>query len=208
MSPAPPPFARRVAIRADGSGQIGLGHILRTMAVADELARTGARTSYLCRTLPPWAATLLRRRGHGLHALDLRPDAPEREDAEQSLAVLEALQPDVILLDHYALGEAWTTQVAAGTGKPLAALDDLASFKRDIGLVVDPTPDRLPGAYADLVPAGALCLTGADFAPLRPEFALARPSDAEPVPTGALTVGVMMGGADPTGLTLPCLDAL
>lgn len=196
-----------VLVRADGDGRIGLGHIMRSMSIADELARTGAQITYLCRPLPAWAATLLRGRGFGLLTSGLHDAASQTEDAEATLRALERTGADTVLLDHYGLTAEWTGRVKSRSGRFIAAMDDLATDARDVDILIDASPGRAASEYQRLVPPGAVCLTGPGYAPLRPEFALAggRKPRAQP---GLCRVAIAMGGVDPTNATGVCLEAL
>ncbi|MEO9576115.1 MAG: UDP-2,4-diacetamido-2,4,6-trideoxy-beta-L-altropyranose hydrolase [Tateyamaria sp.] len=195
---------RQLAVRADGDGEIGLGHVLRAMTVADELARTGTQVTYMCHSLSPWAATQLERRGFAIRMLDL-PKIDQTQDAIATCSALAACGADAVLLDHYRLTQAWTQHVKAETGLFLAAFDDLAQDARTVDLLIDTSPGRDTSEYTGLIPDGALCLAGPRYAALRPEFAVA-PGRSQP--TGPLRVAISMGGSDPTGATLACLDAL
>lgn len=196
---------RHLCVRADGDGQIGLGHVLRTMTVAAELARTGTEVTYLCRSLSPWAAAQLERRGFAIRMLALPDGGDQTQDAHATCYALVACGADAVLLDHYRLTEAWTHHVKTETGLFLAAFDDLALDSRTVDLLVDTSPGRDAADYQDLIPGGALCLAGPRYAALRPEFAVAT---AHVKADGPLHVAISMGGTDPTGATLRCLDAL
>ncbi len=195
---------RHLCVRADGDGQIGLGHVLRTMTVADELARTGTGVTYLCRSLSPWAATQLERRGFGIQMLEL-PNGDQAQDAQATCAALAACGADAVMLDHYGLTETWTEKVKAETSLFLAVFDDRAQDVRTLDLLIDASPGREAPDYAGLIPDGALCLAGPRYAALRLEFAVA---PARTKPAGPVRIAISMGGVDPTGATLTCLDAL
>jgi len=196
--------SRRLLVRADGNARIGLGHVLRCAAVADELARTGVATTFLSRPLPPRSADYLRARGHMLRPLDLPQDASETEDAATTAIVAKDIGADCVLLDHYGLWQDWTHVLRF---LPLAAFDDLATGTRDVGLLIDPAPGRTATDYTGLVPCGARVLVGPAYAALRPEFALAR-TPAAKATDGPCRVLISMGGTDPTGASLIALDAL
>lgn len=197
-------MTRHLLVRADADGQIGLGHVLRTMAVADELARTGTQITYLCRTLSPWAASQLQKRGHAVQRLDAAL-GDQAKDAEATLAVIAQCGADAVLLDHYGLTQIWTAKVKAQSDLLLVAFDDLAVDKRTVDLLMDASPGRDASDYATLIPEGAICLAGPRYAPLRPEFAAAPARRAH---DGPIRIAISMGGVDPTGVTLTCLDAL
>ncbi|MFK7751056.1 MAG: UDP-2,4-diacetamido-2,4,6-trideoxy-beta-L-altropyranose hydrolase [Sedimentitalea sp.] len=196
-----------VLVRADGNARIGLGHVMRTMSVACELQRTGARITYLCRPLPLWAETLLQARGFDLLTLALDDAASQTEDADATVQALERIGADMVLLDHYDLTADWTKRVKARSALFMAVFDDLASDARDVDVLIDASPGRVASDYIDLVPPSAVCLTGPDYAALRPEFALARGQNRSGK-QAMCRIAISMGGVDPTNVTLACLEAL
>ncbi|MEO0767475.1 MAG: UDP-2,4-diacetamido-2,4,6-trideoxy-beta-L-altropyranose hydrolase [Pseudomonadota bacterium] len=198
---------RHVLVRADANSQIGLGHVLRTMAVADELARTGTRITYLCGTVTPWAMTQLRERNFGVEMLDPVPSSDQLQDAHATLRIIERLGIDAVLLDHYGLKGEWTALVKAQSGRFISAFDDLASDARRLDLLIDTSPARRASEYVGLIPEEAICLAGPVYAPLRPEFAMARQAQ-RPETNARCRVAISMGGVDPSGVTLTCLEAL
>ncbi|MEL7149187.1 MAG: UDP-2,4-diacetamido-2,4,6-trideoxy-beta-L-altropyranose hydrolase [Pseudomonadota bacterium] len=200
-------MTRSVVVRADGDSRIGLGHVLRSMAVADELARTGACVTYLCRRLSPWAAAQLEERGFRVEMVDLDEASEQTDDAIASIAAVERAGADTVLLDHYGLTKAWTQKVRAHSQVLIAAFDDLAADTRTVDVLIDGSPGRLAADYQGLIPEQAVCLVGPAYAPLRPEFSLAREA-RRGAPNDICRVAISMGGVDPDGVTLTCLDAL
>ena len=200
-------MTRSVVVRADGDSRIGLGHVLRSMAVADELARTGACVTYLCRRLSPWAAAQLEERGFRVEMVDLDEASEQTDDAIASIAAVERAGADTVLLDHYGLTKAWTQKVRAHSQVLIAAFDDLAADTRTVDVLIDGSPGRLAADYQGLIPEQAVCLAGPAYAPLRPEFSLAREAKRA-ASNGLCRVAISMGGVDPDGVTLACLEAL
>ncbi len=180
-----------IAIRADASEEMGTGHIMRCLTLADELKRRGAEVTFICRSILPMLRERIARAGHALRMLppaaaDEPPnDGPPhahwlkahwRTDAEHTQAVLRELGgADWLVVDHYALDARWERQI-----RPLAArimvIDDLADRAHDCDLLLDQTPGRQVADYHGLVPGACRLLMGAQYALLRPEFARLRPS--------------------------------
>ena len=200
-------MTRHVLVRADGNGRIGLGHIMRTLSVADELKRTGAYVTFLCRALPTWAETQVRERGFGLLELKCAEKAAQEEDAAETVKALEEAGADTVLLDHYGLTEVWTNHVRTNARPFIVAFDDLAADARDVDILIDSGPGRRALDYEHLIPPDALCLPGPEYAPLRPEFAMVRAGQSR-TQQGPCQVAISLGGVDPTNATSICLDAL
>lgn len=157
----------RVLMRADAGAHIGMGHASRLHALACELVERGASITIV---------------GDGIPASDVwdtlpgvvepsvdRPPLVDTErsvaiqhaDADRTLAVVE--QPDVVIVDSYALGSAW--QERARDRAPdarLVAIDDMEAREHQADLLVDP---NLGQDGPGLGRAGHL-LRGTAYAPL------------------------------------------
>jgi UDP-2,4-diacetamido-2,4,6-trideoxy-beta-L-altropyranose hydrolase len=191
---------RHFAIRADASATIGVGHIMRCIVIADELARCGVPTTFLCSEITQWAQAQVRDHGHSVVMLTVGTDAMA------TVAACETLGAKLLLVDHYELKTDWCEAVV-GAGIRLCAVDDLAEVSRPAELLVDPGLGRRAADYSVLIPPSAICLTGMEFGLLRPEFALMR--HRKPVmKKGAKHIVISMGGSDPMGQSLVCLEAL
>ena len=55
-----------VCFRVDASKQIGSGHVVRCLTLADALRDRGAETTFVCRELEGNLLNLIRARGHGI----------------------------------------------------------------------------------------------------------------------------------------------
>ena len=214
----------KVAIRADASAQIGTGHLMRCLTLADALAGLGAETIFLCAPASASWRYLVEARGHRCLALALEMAVrPALEDSTQApldhsawlpwgqtadaAAVRAALSTDVdwMVVDHYALDARWERAVRPRAAR-LLAIDDLADRRHDCDVLLDHNPQVPCGErYADLLPAGAVRLIGPHYALLRPEFARVRRA---PFGGPVRRINVFMGGADAAGATALVLDAL
>jgi UDP-2,4-diacetamido-2,4,6-trideoxy-beta-L-altropyranose hydrolase len=214
----------KVAIRADASAQIGTGHLMRCLTLADGLAALGAETVFLCAPASASWRYLIEARGY--RCLVLAPDAAPRlacDEATQAspthstwlpwgqaadaAAVRAVLSTNVdwMVVDHYALDARWERAVRDRTARILV-VDDLADRDHDCDVLLDHNPQVVSGErYADLLPARAIRLIGPLYALLRPEFArVRRPPGCGPI----RRINVFMGGADAVGATVLVLDAL
>ncbi len=192
----------RVAIRADASVEIGGGHVMRCLTLADTLAAQGARIVFLAATMPEALAGLL---GAACHRLTMLGDGPATEpaDAAACLLALGDAQPDWIIVDHYALGGAWERALRA-SGAAVLSIDDLADRTHDCDLLLDMTLGRSARDYAGLTPASCEVLAGPKYAPVAKAFAAARTAslarrEASEMP--ASTILISLGQMDHGGHT-------
>jgi UDP-2,4-diacetamido-2,4,6-trideoxy-beta-L-altropyranose hydrolase len=195
----------RFAFRVDASLQIGTGHVMRCLTLAEELRRRGADTGFLCRSEPGNLNAFIASRGHHVQILAL-----EQDDAQQSSAYLGQALSDWVVVDHYALNRAWEEAVRP-FARRILVIDDLANRRHDCDLLLDQNMyDGIEDRYGPLVPAHCRQLIGPRFALLRPEFAEVRDRTARKAgPVARLLVS--FGGVDVTNETarlIACLDDL
>ena len=89
-----------VAIRADGSASVGLGHVTRSLALGASLVAQGFHVDLLSRGLPVGLADRARQIGVLLH------DAEEVAGGADALQVAQ-LEPDLVVVDGYEFGPAF-----------------------------------------------------------------------------------------------------
>jgi UDP-2,4-diacetamido-2,4,6-trideoxy-beta-L-altropyranose hydrolase len=188
----------RVVFRADASLEIGTGHLMRCMTLADELRRHGAIATFICREQPGHLIELTRSRGFETEAI-------AHEDAGPSHVA--RLHPDWVVVDHYGLGDTWETAVRPNTRRILA-IDDLADRDHDCDLLLDQNLyDGVEQRYASRLPAHCRQLIGPHYALLRPEFADARARLSRATkPVSRLLIS--FGGIDATNETARVLTSL
>ena len=131
-------------------------------------------------------------------------------DAAETGAILNTLQTDWLVLDHYALDLRWETALRPHYRR-LLVIDDLADRPHRCDLLLDQNLGRQPQDYAGLVPSQCQVLTGPQYALLRPEFAALRPYSLQRRERPTLKhLLITMGGVDlpnATGLVLQALKA-
>lgn len=216
----------RVAFRVDASVEIGTGHVMRCLTLADALAGDGAACLFLCRAHDGHLLELIAARGHEAVALPARdaatvsvsdPPLPAHArwlgtdwatDAEDSRAALAGASIDWLIADHYALDRHWERAMRPACRR-LLAIDDLADRPHDCDLLLDQNLGRSAEDYGGLLAPGTRTLIGPRYALLRPEFAALRAESlarrAHPQLRHLL---VTMGGVDKNDATGAVLDAL
>ncbi|MEL6618258.1 MAG: UDP-2,4-diacetamido-2,4,6-trideoxy-beta-L-altropyranose hydrolase [Pseudomonadota bacterium] len=206
---------RHVVLRADAAPHIGMGHVMRCLALADVLRDAGWRCGFIMRAFAGHAADLVEARGHAAHLLP-QPEVEPQDwlGVAQGVEITEArdllsdLSPEWVVLDHYGLGADWV-RGAVPAGCKTLVIDDLANRAHAGALLVDQTLGRKPADYADLWPAGTPILVGAPFALLHPIFA--RRAMSMPDRAGTHGVGAVLlalGGMDADDVTSAVIEAL
>lgn len=178
----------RIVIRCDASIQIGSGHVIRCLTLANALREKGADITFICREHPGHLLDVIESSNHKAVRLPLLTlstegalahaqwlGASQAQDADQTADVLMSFGPiDLLIVDHYALDFQWEIAMRAFT-KHIMVIDDLADRKHDCDVLLDLNLYHgMEGRYDHLVPVFCKKLLGPKYALLRPEFENAR----------------------------------
>lgn len=220
----------RVVFRADASHQIGSGHVMRCLTLADTLTQAGVECDFICRNHKGHLAEYIRAKGYICHLLhedsekaDMSLPSAQRVrlqhadwlnvvwqvDARQTANILVDFEPDWLVVDHYALDDGWE-QALQPYYRKLLVIDDLADrFHRNADVLLDQTLGRKESDYRSLVNPESKLLLGAEYALLRPEFAEWRDYSLNRRETPTLkNILVNLGGVDKDNVTGAVLDSL
>lgn len=221
-----------VVFRADASLQIGTGHVMRCLTLADALAAKGANCQFICRRHDGNLIDFIQAKGYATHVLPMALDAgvdvagggvpqlandlshgawlgtSQEQDAKACAAILAKQQPEWLIVDHYALDARWEKALKPYYRK-LMAIDDLADREHICDLLLDQTFGRDAVDYRPLVPQHCNLLCGSQYALLRPEFAALRPYSLQRRANPQLRqLLITMGGVDKDNVTGKVLEAL
>lgn len=186
--------------RCDASPKIGGGHVVRCMALAAAMAEAGWRIGFAVSDETPATVRELEARFG-----ELVPGfAADGGDAVRLRAVWSG-GVDLLVVDHYGLGEPFERQTL-GWARRRMAIDDFPTRRHECDVLVDTTHGRKPDEYRHVAPAGALILCGSRYAMLRAPFrkareALAPLASASRPPRLLVTFG-MTDSVNATGLAL------
>lgn len=210
-----------IAFRVDATSQIGTGHFMRCLTLADALQLHGAQISFISRGLPDHLQDMLTARDIGFVPLsstgaeyplgDLAHSnwlgLSQARDAEDSVYALAGQKWDWLVVDHYALDSRWESAMRNTTRK-IMVIDDLADRKHDCDVLLDQNYYQdMQTRYDGVVPEHCRILLGPRYALLRREFRgmrqLVRPR------TGPVKrILVFFGGVDAENHTKQVIDAL
>ena len=217
--------------RTDASLLMGSGHLMRCLTLADAFKAQGVQCHFISRAHPGHLMELIRQRGFSVTVLPLElstqsattetacEDAKEpvhgpwlgcdwQVDAQQTREALDKLNPEWLVVDHYALDQRWEVSLRPHYQK-LLVIDDLADRPHQCNLLLDQNLGRQPQDYANLVSAPCKVLVGPQYALLRPEFSALRAYSLQrreqPVLKQLL---ITMGGVDQSNATSQVLQSL
>tara|TARA_B110000046_G_C13005500_1_gene404248 strand:- start:1500 stop:2591 length:1092 start_codon:yes stop_codon:yes gene_type:complete len=174
-----------VAIRVDASIQIGTGHFMRCLTLAEALKQYGAQVCFVSYELQEYLCDLLNEKSiglisllheerHGLIMNDLTHshwlDTSQLDDATESIQALSDRAWDLLVVDHYSLDVIWETQLRK-VAKRIMVVDDIADRQHNCDILLDQNYfSTMAFRYKDKVPKGCALLLGPDYALVRKEF--------------------------------------
>jgi len=214
-----------IVIRVDASEDIGTGHVMRCMTLADELRQRDAEVCFICRQLPLNISESIERKGYKVYR---GPFATGQEntahqhtphshwlgvnwerDVQETKEIVSSIRNkiDWLVVDHYALEKSWEASMRDCIGK-IMVIDDLADRPHDCELLLDQNLyERIENHYGRLVPMRCRKLLGPTYALLRPEFREAR-KYLRKRDGSVKRILVFFGGVDQTNETAKALRAM
>lgn len=194
-----------IAFRVDASLQIGSGHVMRCLTLADALRAKGAQCHFISRAHPGHLMDIIGQRGYRVSAL-AAPVQQVQAAIESGSSTEQDRQSNQLHKPAHAgwLGSNWETDAQETAAvltslqldwlvvdhyaldqrwedalathcRQLLVVDDLADRPHRCNLLLDQNLGRQPQDYMGLVTTHCQMLTGPHYALLRPEFAALRP---------------------------------
>jgi UDP-2,4-diacetamido-2,4,6-trideoxy-beta-L-altropyranose hydrolase len=212
-----------IIFRVDASIQIGSGHVMRCLTLANQLRREKANVAFICRELPGHLCDFIKEKDFQVFRLpDMEPFTVDHRknthehwlgtqweiDAKQTKAVLlsQKIRFKWLIVDHYALDSRWEKQIR-GCVEKIMVIDDLADRSHECDLLLDQNfYHHMNIRYNKLVPYDCKKFLGPQFALLRPEF---KKAVNKIVRDGKIRrILIFFGGSDPTNQTAKALEAI
>lgn len=212
-----------VFIRTDASLQMGSGHVMRCLTLADELRQHGFDIKFICREHSGSLVEMIQGKGYLVARL---PQAEAgykatiddvthaswlgcswQHDAAETIEALGGVQPEWLIIDHYAIDCRWEQKLRPHVGR-IMVIDDLADRRHGCDLLLDQNLHKnMDERYDGLVPETCLKLIGPKYSLLRPEFVEARKKSN--VRDGVVRrFLIFFGGSDPSNETEKALEAI
>ncbi len=210
-----------VAIRVDASGQIGTGHFMRCLTLADALHTRAIAIRFISRHLPQYLQKILTEKGYECTLLEGLPtdsfaedlahshwlETTQSADAEAVVQVLSDKTWEWMIVDHYALDSRWESALRQ-TVRRILVIDDIADRPHDCDVLLDQNfYSDMEARYAGKVPAYCKLLLGPRYALLRDEFRQLR-QQLKPRTVPVKRILLFFGGVDTENYTAKALSAL
>lgn len=195
---------RLLLIRADANVQIGTGHVMRCLALAQAWQDAGGEVSFVAAMLVPALAARLEAEKVQVVRLNVAPGSAD--DAAQTIHLAREMGVTWVVVDGYHFDGGYQRAVK-DAGLKLLCIDDngdVDHYYADV--VLNQNPHANPAMYASRESYTQLLL-GTRYVLLRREFLKWRNWKRE-VPDIARRVLVTMGGSDPDNVTLKAIQAL
>lgn len=218
----------KAVFRTDASIEIGTGHVIRCLTLADALSQRGIQCTFICREHPGHLNNYIRSCGYEVRALSFTENIKKVEnksksqradyenwlgagwkvDANDSLSSIAGEHVEYLFVDHYALDCKWENDLRSICGK-LIVIDDLADRHHECDILLDQNLGRYTDDYRILVPYDCSILVGPRHAILRPEFFRMREESLSRRKKYKLKrILIAMGGVDQFDMTSKVLRAL
>ena len=211
----------RIAIRTDAGSQIGTGHFMRCLTLADGLKERGAKIRFVSHHLPEYLRSMLAEKEHEFVSLDSTQNGmsvdelahahwlgvSQAQDAADSIQVLSDEAWDWLIVDHYALDIRWESMLRQTT-KKILVIDDIADRQHDCDMLLDQNfYADMEERYVGKVPARCQLLLGPGYALLRDEFRQLH-EQVKPRNGPVKRILVFFGGVDAVNYTGRAIEAL
>jgi len=200
----------KIFFRADASSDIGTGHVIRCLTLADKLAEQKAQICFICKELPGNLCDFIESKKYKVFRLPQSHFAKDewKGDAVQVKEIIKKSGGcDCVVVDHYAIDEKWERHIR-DVARSIVVIDDLANRRHDCDMLLD--QNYCQGyklRYTNLVPSHCLKMLGPVFALLRPEFVKAR--RRVKARNGQIkNILISFGGVDPSNETCKALRAI
>lgn len=192
-----------IAIRADGGYSIGMGHIMRCIALAQALRDKGCRVYFIVRPDPAVEAVLKKRLNDDAGVISIESHDDLNDELVRLESILRCHAIDVLVVDHYGADQAYLIE-AKKIVDELVSIDDLNLFAFPSDIVINGNIYAPDMEYKSLY-GNTKFLLGPRYLLMREEFRnLPKRCAKEKVER----ILVTMGGSDLMGITAKALRAL
>lgn len=194
----------KVLIRVDASSQVGTGHLMRCLALAQAWKDAGGQVIFITACQSEGSLQRLREEGFDIHLL--AHPYPDPGDWNYTKDILAAHPDAWVVLDGYHFDEVYQRQVREA-GNRLLVIDDMAHLKHYYADIVLNQNLHAEELHYSCEPDTHLLL-GTEYVLIRKEFLQAKETSIRLFPDRARNILISFGGLDSKNLTLKVLQAI
>ncbi|MBU4487939.1 MAG: UDP-2,4-diacetamido-2,4,6-trideoxy-beta-L-altropyranose hydrolase, partial [Candidatus Omnitrophica bacterium] len=191
-----------ILFRCDANNEIGIGHGIRSLALAQAFKAKGDNTCFIFNDISANLLDIFV--SEKVRAQKINTESGSRKDAEETKKQTRQFKADWIIADGYAFGTAYQNIIKEG-GLKLLCIDDMASCEFAADIILNQNPGFRESDYK--CTNNAKLLLGPEYIILRQEFVRFERSGAEVSPR-LERIFLNMGGADKNNVTGKVLKAL
>ena len=190
-------------IRVDSSSEIGIGHMMRCLTLAQELKNNFDKIIFLTRKdSGDFTETIMKNEFEVIFI-------PTNNDSDiiKNIVTTNSENKNFLLIDHYDVDSNFESSLK-NIFEKIFVIDDLANRKHDCDLLIDQNYYRdLNQRYEKLIQNGTIVLLGQKYAIIRPEF---RKINKKAIKKNSQIKKILVsfGGSDPTNECKKAFDAL
>lgn len=189
-----------VAIRADGSPSMGMGHIMRCLSLAKAFACAGCKVIFFTKyesglkaiKNAGFEAHQLHSAGEGTGGLDYGTPEDLKDELREVIPLIEKNLTDVFIVDSYNVNEEYFHRLRENVRK-LVYIDDVNKFTYPVDVLIN---GNITGKYLDYKKyrENEVLLTGPEYNLIRDEF---QGISRRVINRDAKEIMVTTGGSDP-----------
>ncbi len=194
-------------IRADASVQIGTGHAMRMIALAQAWQRRGGQAHLLSAELPPAVADRVIAASIRLHALDDALTVGDTGDQDRTVEVAQRIGAQWVVVDGYHFSRDFQTAVRNDALRLAVVTDFDYCQPWSCDMIINQNPHAKAETYACDV-EDCQRLLGTRYVLLRREFLSHCEAQHSPSPDRPRRVLMTLGGSDAANTTGAILTAL
>lgn len=199
----------QVVIRVDASQDIGSGHVMRCLTLANQLQSQGYTIKFICRRANGDLEKYIKEQGFQVLVLPFIKyniwkwmEDYYKQDANETIQLLNNEIVDLLIVDHYSIDEKWEKELSKYV-KKIMVIDDLANRYHDCHLLLDQNYYRNEQVrYQKYISNDTVQCLGPNFMLVREEFYKSYSKNQQ------TTIFVFFGSVDQTNETLKVLKVL
>lgn len=216
-------MSKRILLRVDASLNVGTGHMMRCLALANEAKQHDWECIFVLRDPEDRIVEYISSFDHRVKKLVSHDNekiidnttahsdwlsVSQTQDANETVEVIRDLKPDWIIVDHYALDAIWF-KIIDNTNAKILVIDDLGDRELICDVLVDQNLGASAEKYDGKLPINCRLLLGPTYALLRGEFKSWREQSVKGrLDRNIENILITMGGVDVDNHTLQILKEI
>ena len=200
----------KIYFRCDSSSDIGSGHVIRCLTLANFLKKKGLFTAFICKETEGNLFDVILKHKHNLVVLSNNKKNIWEDDAQEIIDKIKDFNSskDWMVVDHYFLNKDWETRISSKLYK-LFIIDDLCDRPHYGNILLN--QNYLPGIrsqYKKILSSKTKILLGPKYALLSPEYKATRKLIKINKKKKLQRVIIFFGASDDKEQTIKCLSIL